>query len=88
MIHRDNLTPASVELFTTLVNDAGNWSGTPPLDGNIGGLTKEERGNLTQLKRAGLLVTQTDEGETWVYFTKLGAQYADELNLGHVEVFV
>jgi hypothetical protein len=33
-------------------------------------ITKEQRGNLTQLKKAGLLRTFKDEGIEWVVFIK------------------
>ena len=74
-----NLTTASLNLFTALINDAGNWGGNPLLD-----LSKEERGNLTQLKRAKLLVTFRSEGCDWVAFTTAGIEFArsQNLNLG------
>lgn len=71
------ITTASHELFMDLAKDAPNWSGTPLLGGNVE-ITKEERGNLTQLKRAGLLTTRLDEGNVWVYFTAAGEAYAAE----------
>jgi hypothetical protein len=69
------LTDKSLELFLGYARDAGNWSGTPLVGGNVGG-TKEERGNLTQLKRAGLLTTFKFDGETWIRFTDEGEQLA------------
>lgn len=59
-----NITTASAALLKRLVNDAPNWSGSPMID-----ITKEERGNLTQLKRAKVLTTFVDEGIEWVQFT-------------------
>lgn len=58
------LTVASLNLLKSLVNDACNWSGTPMIN-----ITKEERGNLTALKRAGLLKTSIDEGIQYANFT-------------------
>ena len=72
-----NLTKTSLELFLAYALDADNWSGTPCVGGNVGG-SKEERGNLTQLKRAGLIVTFKDEGQTWLTFTAAGKQFAAE----------
>lgn len=69
------LTPASQALFNALAEDSPNWSGTPPTDGNVG-MSKEGRGNLTQLKRAGLVTTFSDEGVTWVCFTDKGVALA------------
>lgn len=70
-----NLSPASASLFRALAFDADNWSGVPCWGGNVGG-SKEDRGNLTDLKRKGLLYTQHDEGCEWVYFTPEGKALA------------
>lgn len=78
----ENLTPASSELFNRVADDAPNWGGNPYLAGNIG-LTKPERGNLTQLKRAGLILTHDDPesqggGGEYVSFTEAGHKLAHE----------
>ncbi|HHJ15903.1 MAG TPA: hypothetical protein ENJ80_04310 [Gammaproteobacteria bacterium] len=65
------LTAASKKLFLALANDAENWSGTPMFEGS-----KSERGNLTDLKKKGLVTTDTDEGVLWVGFTDTGIAYA------------
>ena len=67
------ITPASLELFLGLAEDAPNWSGTPMAD-----VTAQERGNLTQLKRVGLLTTYVDEGTPFAVFTDAGKQLASE----------
>jgi hypothetical protein len=73
------ITDTSRELFAELAADAGNWGGTPLLDGNVG-TDRHTRGNLTQLKKAGLISTFTDEDRnTFVEFTHAGAEYADIL---------
>jgi hypothetical protein len=72
-----NITEKSLAVFLAYAKDAGNWSGIPLVGGNVGG-TKEERGNLTQLKQAGLIKTQEDEGSTWIYFTDAGVSFAAE----------
>lgn len=69
------LTTASHELFIAYAQDADNWSGTPLVGGNVGG-TKEDRGNLTDLKRKGLITTSEDDGATWIWFTPAGVEYA------------
>ena len=74
------ITPASEALFRDLWEDAPNWSGQPLLGGNVE-ITKEERGNLTQLKRAGLLSTFLDEGNVWVSFTPEAETYAVSIGL-------
>lgn len=74
------LTPASLALFTALANDAANWSGTPPLGCNVA-TDNAARGNVADLKKKGLLTTQKDEGQTWVYFTAAGKALAAELNI-------
>jgi len=77
------LTPASEALFRELVDDAGNWSGTPEV-----WITKEQRGNLTDLKRAGLLTTQADRGVTFAYFTAKGRDLAKALGLDWESLYV
>ena len=66
-----SITDASLALFLEFVEDAPNWSGCPMAE-----VTKEERGNLTQLKRAKLLTTFVDEGIPFVLFTKAGLELA------------
>jgi hypothetical protein len=80
MTNTVNITDTSKAVFTMYYNDAGNWGGTPGVGLNVGG-SKEERGNLTQLKQAGLIETYTDEGIVWVVFTDAGLSYAKELGL-------
>jgi hypothetical protein len=69
------ITPQSLNVFLAYAKDADNWSGTPCVGGNVGG-TPEERGNLTQLKKAGLITTFTDYGQTWIDFTETGKALA------------
>lgn len=77
------LTQESYTLFMDLAEDALEWSGQPPVD-----ITKEQRGNLTDLKRKGLIVTETEMLEMavggkrkleWVQFTAKGIEYAKQL---------
>lgn len=70
------ITEASLKVFLAYANDAGNWSGMPMVGGNVGG-SKEERGNLTQLKKAGLITTYSDEG-LFIIFTDAGKELAKE----------
>ena len=65
------LTADSLKLFLKLAGEAGNWDGHPLLD-----ISKEEQGNLTDLKQRELLATETDEGHTWVVFTEKGSALA------------
>ena len=67
------LTPDSLALFLELARDAANWSGTPPT-----WVTKEQRGNLTHLKKAGLLSTFEDRGDSFAVFTEAGVALAAE----------
>ena len=71
------ITETSLAVFLAYANDADNWGGTPLVGGNVGGTTAE-RGNLTQLKQAGLLDTFKSDGETWVDFTDAGKALAAE----------
>ncbi len=76
-----NLTKSSYDLFSGLIHDAGNWNDQPMVD-----LTPALRGNLTQLKKAGLLTTSTSDGIQWVHFTQAGADYAKAEFLIDVDV--
>jgi hypothetical protein len=69
-----DITENSQRLFKAYAEDAENWNGQP-----LVGETKEERGNLTQLKRAGLATTFREEGCLWLDFTPEGIAYAKEL---------
>ena len=69
-----NLTSASLELFKSLVEDAPNWSGSPLIT-----VSHAERGNLTHLKKLGLLETFDDRGDMFAVFTDAGKQFATEL---------
>jgi len=70
----NNITPASLNLFLSLATDAPNWDGAPLYESH----SKAERGNLTQLKVAGLLYTEQDDDSDclWVYFTDAGKELA------------
>ena len=70
-----NLTAASHALFMEFAEDAGNWSGMPLVNGNVT-VTQADKGNLTDLKKNGLLTTFVDEGNSWVSFTDSGKAYA------------
>jgi hypothetical protein len=79
-----NLTKESKELFTELAEDADNWSGTPLYERT----DAASKGNLTDLKKKGLITTHSDDGCndgdpcTWVSFTEAGTAYAnDELGI-------
>jgi hypothetical protein len=61
------ITETSLNLFLTLASEANDWNGQPLFDGS-----KEERGNLTQLKKAGLIETFREERCLWVDFTDAG----------------
>lgn len=70
-----SITDASKKLFLAYAKDAGNWAGVPPIGGNVAN-TKEDRGNLTQLKKAGLITTMQSDGCAWISFTALGREFA------------
>lgn len=68
-----HLSDGAMGLFLRLANDAGNWSGTPLVDG----LTPEEKGYLTDLKKKGLLDTEEHErGCVFAFFSDLGYRIA------------
>jgi len=72
-----DITAKSLMVFLAYADDAGNWNGTPHVGGNVGG-TKDERGNLTQLKQAGLIHTFESDGANWLGFTETGKALAAE----------
>jgi len=79
---KSSLAENAKQLFVMYVNDAGNWSGEPLVGGNVSLLgSKEDRGLLTHLKRAGLVTTFVDEGNSWIQFTDAGKAFAAELGL-------
>lgn len=68
------LTPATLELFLGLAEDASNWSGMPLIT-----VTPQQKGNLTHLKQRGLLNTMVeDDGCAFALFTKAGVAFAAE----------
>lgn len=72
-----DITAQSLELFLAYAEDAGNWSGTPLVGGNVGG-SREDNGNLTQLKKAGLISTFEYAGDVFIKFTDAGVALAAE----------
>ena len=77
-----NITERSLEVFKAYAKDACNWGGTPLVGGNVRwDQEAADRGNLTQLKKAGLLHTETDEGCTWIYFTDDGKAFAESMGI-------
>ena len=77
-------TTASKALFIEFAKDSGEWGGMPLVGGNVN-ITKEERGNLTHLKKMGLVVTEAvkEDGRVlvWLEFTEAGERYANELGI-------
>jgi hypothetical protein len=77
------ITAQSLQVFMAYAKDAPNWSGAPLIGGNVGG-GQEERGNLTQLKRAKLITTAVDDDRkdlAWLYFSKRGLELAAKLGI-------
>ena len=69
----ENISADSLSLFIELASDAENWNGQPLLN-----ITKEQRGNLSDLKKKGLVITFRDEGCDWADFTDAGIAFAAE----------
>ena len=57
------LTADSLSLLLTLIRDSGNWSNSPLVD-----LSAAEKGNLTHLKKAGLVRTSRSDGCDFITF--------------------
>ena len=72
-----NITETSLALFLEYAEDASNWNGMPLVGGNVSS-GPAERGNLTQLKVAGLIETFKEEGHIWLDFTDAGKALAAE----------
>jgi hypothetical protein len=70
-----NLSSGAFDLFMTYARDAGNWSGTPLVGGNIN-QDKVKNGYLTDLKKKGLLTTFDDGGCAFIDFTEEGQALA------------
>jgi len=71
------LTPPSLELFLDYARDAENWEGAPRWCGNVGGQDpRKDNGYLTQMKRAGLITTSSEEGKLRIHFTDAGRALA------------
>ncbi len=75
-----SITEASKALFITFCKDSGNWAGNPMID-----ITPEQCGNLTQLKKSGLLGTFRSDGCDFVSFTSDGIAYAATLGFDGVD---
>lgn len=67
------LSQASLDLFNEITEEYFNMGGF-----TVAGLTKEQAGNLTDLKVKGLITPTNDEG--WLSLTDLGESYAHTLN--------
>ncbi len=77
------ITEQSKTLFVAYVEDSPNWAGSPMVGGNVGAEEKD-KGNLTQLKKAGLLETCPDGDRPdimWITFLRRGIDYAKELGI-------
>lgn len=80
-ISQNQLTKASLNLFIEYIEDACNWGGHPWASiGNIR-LNKEQRGNLTDLIKKELVITETDPnfGGEVLSFTSSGVELVTEL---------
>lgn len=82
-ITTETLPENAKKLFELYLQDAGNWSGTPLVSGNVELLgAKEDRALVTYLKRAGLVTTSQDSDNRrcyWLHFTAAGIGYATAL---------
>lgn len=67
------LTAESRSLFESVVKDLPNWNGTTPCFNHI---DSQSRGNLTDLKKKGLVKTYRYDGEEWIDLTEAGTGFA------------
>jgi len=77
-----DLTATSRSLLLRLISDAPNWAGNPMLaQSSIGGDERKERGNITDLKRKGLITSFIDDGFVFITFSKKCYDILDALNI-------
>jgi len=74
------LTPNSKQLFIDYAKDADNWNGMPLVGGNVKS-SKSDNGNLTDLKKAGLIITFEEGKDIWLKFTDAGIKFASSLGI-------
>lgn len=71
-------TEKTLALLLAYAKDAGNWSGTPLVGGNVIVFgAREDRGYLTHAKKLGWVTTFISDGDAWVKFTDEGKRVAD-----------
>jgi len=76
------ITQQSKTLFISYVESAPDWGGMPLVGGNVIISEQVDKGNLTHLKKLGLVETQVFEDDprcTWLIFTRAGKMYAETL---------
>lgn len=73
---QEKITDQSLDTFLMYARDACNWNGMPLIGGNVGG-SKQERGNLTDLKKKGFIKTfEEDRKCVFIEFTEKGKTLA------------
>jgi hypothetical protein len=75
------LPEGSARFFADAAYDAGNWSGSPLIGGNIAS-GRSAGGWTAKLKAAGLVTSYQDEDDTscyWLVFTEAGRKLAEEV---------
>jgi hypothetical protein len=72
------MTDETAKLFRSIVEDLPNWTGTTPCFNH---LNAARRGNLTDLKKLGLVTTFRSDGDDWIELTPAGEDRARELGL-------
>jgi hypothetical protein len=76
-----DLTPASLDLFRYIAGQAKHWDNMPPLEG-MRPMSPADKGNLTDLKKRGLLkVREVDTDQHLVFFTDAGESLAKSLGI-------
>ncbi len=76
-----DLTEQEYDLFWAYANDAGNWSGSPMVGGNVNH-KKAHDGLLSSLKTKGYIYTEKDTDNpriTWMHFTSKGEKLCEEI---------
>ena len=76
------ITEASQKVFWLYADDAASWCGGCPWasEGNISP-TKEQRGNIGDLVKKGLIKINESDGQKYITFTQAGVEFAKTLGI-------
>ena len=78
-LNGEQMTKETFDLFMAYAKDAGNWSGTPLVGGNVK-TTPADLGRISHLKKSGYITTfagtGSDKNAKYIDFTEKGKKFA------------